>query len=123
MLSKIKTGDVFQIRKNGRNYVTIGKAENREGDKFVVATLNGNINMNSNMKRRTGLGKAKVRLFKDTDVKRIHAHRQIAIESVCAVHPRLRSKIRATTRRTGVVTNANNLLEQYKDIQSGLILS
>jgi predicted dinucleotide-utilizing enzyme len=122
MLSKIKTGDVFQIRNNGRNYVALGKAENREGDKFVVATLNGNINPNGCMKIRTGRGKGKVRLFKDTNIKRVHAQRTVDVASVGAVHPRLRNKIKPTNRKTGVVTKAANLLEQYKDIQSGLIL-
>lgn len=120
MKSKLKTGDVFQIRKNGRNYIALGKTTDNEGREFVCATLNGNINPDGTMRSRTGKGKAIIHAHAGTSVKRVHGHRSVDLVSVATVHPRVSRHLQQTDTRTGVLTDAANLIQQIREITASL---
>ena len=119
--SKVKTGDIFQIRSNGRNYVALGKVEKaRTGESFVVGTLNGNINPDGTFKKRTGRGKGKIKLFRGNDVKRIHQNRTVDVSSVGRVHSVFSTKLQRTTNRNGIVTQCNNVFETIRELHRDL---
>jgi len=110
MSTRLKTGDVFQIRRNGRNYIALGKAKDADGNQYVVATLNGNIGKEGKMRKKNGRSKSHVILQMGSNVKRIHDRRSVDIDSVYSVHRRLRNKIKLTDGRTGISTDAISLL-------------
>ena len=120
MRSRIKTGDLFQIRKNGRNYLALGKVTDTEGNDFIAATLNGNVDYSGKMKRRTGVGRGKVHILNSHNVKRIHGHRTVDIESVTRTQPRLRNHLGRTDGRSGVITEAPNVLAQIAELQASI---
>ena len=117
MRSRIKTGDVFQITKNGPNYISLGKVTDTDNNEYIAATKNGNINPNGVMKPRTGRSKGRIHILPSTTVKRVHGHRPVDIPSVCQVHRRLSSHLVRTTNRDGVLSDAPNLLTQIADLR------
>ena len=117
MKSRVKTGDIFQIRKNGPNYITVGKVTDRYGNELIAATKNGNIDYSGNMKKRTGCSKGKIHILYPHEVKRIHGHRAINIASVEKVQPRIARHVVHTDRRNGVLIEAPNILAQILDLQ------
>lgn len=126
MLSRVKTGDVFQIRKNGPNYITLGKVRDRDGIEYISATKNGNIGLDGKMKRAslpTGdrpARKPKIHVIKGNDVKRIHSSRPIDLESVTSRNRRLASHLERTDGRNGIRVEAPNILSQIADLEAAL---
>lgn len=119
--SKVRTGDVFQIRKNGRNYVALGKVEKRRtGEIFIAATLNGNINPDGTFKRKTGTSKGKIKLLRGNEIERIHQNRVVDISSIANVHSRLATKLQRTNGRNGVVTVGHNVPQTIRELKASL---
>jgi len=120
MRSRVKTGDVIQIRKNGPNYITLGKVRDAEGTELIATTRNGNITVGGKLKMGTGNQKPKVVLIYPKSVKRIHGSRPIDMESVVARNRVLSRHLTRTTRSTGVVADAPNIMEQVAELQASL---
>ena len=121
MRSRIKTGDVFQIRKNGPNYISLGKVTDTEGNNFIAATRNGNITYSGQMKTvRGGTRKPKIHVLGGNAVKRIHGTRTVDLESVGRTDRTLASHLTRTTSRNGILSDAPNLLVQIADLERSL---
>jgi len=125
MSSRVKTGDVFQIRRNGRNYVSLGKVVDNEGSEYVAATLNGNISYSGEMKSPHLVGrqrrKAKIHVIAGTKIQRVNGFRTVNLESVTRIQgDGVANHLVRTTTRNGVETDAPNILTQIRDITSSL---
>lgn len=120
MRSHVKTGDVIQIRRNGPNYIALGKVVDREGNQFIATTRNGNVTQSGKLKRGTGNHRPKIQLIYGGEVKRVHGNREVDMESVVSGNRRVGRHLQRTTRRTGVVTDAPNIMEQLHDLQASL---
>ena len=124
MYSKVKTGDVIQIRKNGPNYIALGKVRDHEGYEYIAATKNGNITLGGEMKRGHGAGTSnrspKIHLIDGSKVKRVHANRSVNIESVCNENRRLSTHLQRTNGRTGISVNAPNIMAQIDDLKAAI---
>jgi len=116
MRSRVKTGDVIQIRRNGPNYIALGKVRDHNGKEYVAATKNGNVTVSGKMKR----GQTKIHIIKGDDVKKVHSSRNVDMASVCNSDRRLGNYLERTTRSNGVKTNAPNIMAQLQDLQTSL---
>jgi len=120
MRSKVRTGDVFQITKNGPNYVALGKVRDNEGEDFIVATRNGNVTKGGEYKKSTGRNKPKVIIIPGTKVNRIHSNRIVNVDSAKSQDRRLNQHLCRTTSTTGVITEAPNIMVQIRELASNL---
>jgi len=120
MFSRIKTGDVIQIRKNGPNYIALGKVRDNEGVEYIAATKNGNVTQGGEMKKGLGQQKPKIHIISGNRVKRVHGSRSVNMESVVSVNRRLSSHLQRTTGRNGIVTEAPNLMAQIAELRIAL---
>lgn len=128
MRSKIKTGDVFQIKKNGTNYVTLGKVVGPDGIELVTATKNGNIGPDGKLKlghqhptQPNKRVKPKIHVLVPSSVKKVHSNRRVDMESVIATGGTLvRSHLQRTTASNGVTIQAPNIIAQLADLKASL---
>ena len=121
MRSRVKTGDVIQIRQNGPNYIALGKVRNNEGVEFIAATRNGNITTSGKFKKALpGAPKPKVHVIPGYSVKRVHGNRAVDLESVASQDRVLGRHLTRTTRSSGVNVDAPNLIAQLAELQAGL---
>lgn len=116
MRSKVKTGDVIQIRKNGPNYITLGKVVDNEGVEHLATTKNGNVTLSGRLKAGSANKKPRIHIVKGSDVKRVHGNRSINMESVISQDRRLGRHLRRTTASNGVITGATNIMAQIRDL-------
>lgn len=117
MRSKVKTGDVIQIRRNGPNYVSLGKVRDGEGQEFLVATRNGNLTLGGQMKASQPGRRPKIKLIRGDEVKRVHGSRPVDMESILQrTDARLRRHLQRTTGTTGIVTEAPNIAAQVAEL-------
>lgn len=120
MRSRARTGDVMQIRKNGPNYIVLGKVTDTDGVEFLAATRNGNITAGGIMKAGRNNQKPKVHIISGSSVKRIHGNRSIDMESVVSSDRRLNSHLSRTTISNGVPTDAPNIMAQLNELRASL---
>lgn len=124
MHSKVKTGDVIQIRKNGPNYIALGKVRDNEGVEYIAATKNGNISQSGAMKsphRVDGsVRRPKIHIISGDRVKRVHGNRHVDMGSVVGSDNRLSTHLQRTTGRNGVHTDAPNIMAQIQELNAAL---
>ena len=128
MYSKVKTGDVIQFRKNGPNYIALGKVRDADGVEWIAATKNGNITQGGamvqpNPDRRNSRGEVitpKIHIIGGDKVKRVHAHRSVDMASVCNVNRRLSTHLQRTNGRNGIPTEAPNIMVQIQDLAAAM---
>jgi hypothetical protein len=118
MRSRVKTGDVIQIRRNGPNYITLGKVKDGEGVEFLAVTRNGNITECGKMKAPTSTAKPRVHIISGDSVKRVHGRRLVDMQSVISNDRRLGKHLTRTTTSTGIVTSAPNIAAQLEELAS-----
>lgn len=128
MRSKIKTGDVIQITKNGPNYITLGKVRGNDDVDYLAVTRNGNISQGGFLKRghpstlATGprVIKPTIHVIGGARVKKVHSHRPVDMESIVRGSRRMSTHLQRTTRITGVFTDAPNVLVQIAELEAAI---
>lgn len=121
MRSKVKTGDVIQIRRNGPNYIALGKVKDAQGEEFLVITRNGNITCGGELKRSQAGRKPIMRVISGKEVKRVHGSRSVDMATVInGIDRRISRHLHRTTSTTGVTTEAPNIAAQLADLASAI---
>lgn len=118
MRSKVKTGDVIQIRRNGPNYIALGKVVDAEGVEHLAITRNGNITDGGMLKRSHPGRRPKVTIIDGDSIRRVHGTRSVDMESVMTLDRRLARHLQRTTQSTGVATEAPNIAAQLSELVS-----
>ena len=120
MQSKVKTGDVFQIRKHGPNYIALGRVKDNDGNVFVAATKNGNVSQKGKFKKTSIKSSPKIQILGGDKIFRVHSNREVDMDSIVRNNKKVARFIERTTYRNGVTTEASNILVQISDLISNL---
>jgi len=119
-MTKITTGNMFQRTIKGPNYIALGKAKDENGELVIIATKNGNINLDGKAKvghkirktKKAALGKKGNRLalyaFYAKDIANIHGQRPVALDTIWerGQADDVGVEVKVMTKRTGVNTDA-----------------
>lgn len=124
MRSRVRTGNVIQIRNHGPNYIVLGKVQRPQEDgttrDYICATRNGNITSDGKLKRGDADQKPKIHAFASHQVKRVHATRTVDVESVTTRNRTLRRVLSPTNGRNGVAVDAPNIVVQLSELTAAL---
>jgi hypothetical protein len=122
-MSRIKTGDIVQIRTYGQNYIVLGKAEHNDGSERIVLFKNGMIKNNGQVRKiaktkRYRLGKTIIiekkpiiKIVKPYSIKRVHYQRDIDLLSVRRKYPKLSTILQWMDGRSGVKVSAPHIMD------------
>jgi len=116
-MARVQTGDIVQIRNNGRNYIVMGKAEHTDGTDRIILMKNGVIRPDGKMRVMPRRWTPTVKVINPNKIKRVHHRRQVDLADVSVKVPALCNVLFRMNSANGVNVMAPNISDITNQIE------